>query len=152
MKKAERQIVFDKCNGKCAYCGCNLPERWHVDHVDPVERLYRRIGGNFVTKDTGLEATEDDISNGNYKRLPERIVVVGYGKPENDTLENMMPACPSCNINKHSMNLEEFRAFIERFVVSLNKTNVQYKVAKRYGLIQETTIPVQFYFETLEHK
>ena len=45
------------------------------------------------------------------------------------------------------MNLEEFRMFIARFVRSLNKTNVQYKVAKRYGLIEETGNPVIFYFE-----
>lgn len=33
MKKADRQKVFDKCGGRCAYCGCELTDRWQVDHA-----------------------------------------------------------------------------------------------------------------------
>lgn len=32
--------------------------------------------------------------------------------PENDCEENYLPACASCNINKHSMPLESFRRLI----------------------------------------
>jgi len=38
MKKSERQIVFDKFDGKCAYCGCELQKGWHVDHIEPIVR------------------------------------------------------------------------------------------------------------------
>lgn len=31
--KAIREQVRLKCNGRCAYCGRDLPERFHVDHV-----------------------------------------------------------------------------------------------------------------------
>lgn len=33
MTKADRQKVFDKYGGKCAYCGCELNDRWQVDHA-----------------------------------------------------------------------------------------------------------------------
>ena len=32
MKKSDRQKVFDKYGGRCAYCGCELNEHWQVDH------------------------------------------------------------------------------------------------------------------------
>jgi len=35
-----RAIVFDKCSGKCAYCGVDLVKGWNVDHVAP-----KRSGG-----------------------------------------------------------------------------------------------------------
>ena len=38
-KKDERLFVFNKFNGRCAYCGSNLNlEYFHVDHVIPKRR------------------------------------------------------------------------------------------------------------------
>ena len=68
-------------------------------------------------------------------------------KPENENFENLNPACPSCNIQKNSYSLEQFRENIKEFVGSLNKYSTQYKFAKKYGLIEETEIEVKFYFE-----
>ena len=70
-------------------------------------------------------------------------------KPENEKLENYNPSCPSCNIQKNSYTLEQFRENIKQFVNSLNKYSTQYKFAKKYGLVKETEIEVKFYFETL---
>ena len=70
-------------------------------------------------------------------------------KPENEKLENYNPSCPSCNIQKNSYTLEQFRENIKQFVNSLNKYSTQYKFAKKYGLISENEIEVKFYFETL---
>ena len=30
-----RKIVFEKYNGRCAYCGCKLKSRFCVDHIHP---------------------------------------------------------------------------------------------------------------------
>lgn len=39
LTKAERQTVYDKCSGHCAYCGCDLAYGdMQVDHVDAVAR------------------------------------------------------------------------------------------------------------------
>ncbi|MBT2601400.1 MULTISPECIES: HNH endonuclease signature motif containing protein [unclassified Oceanobacillus] len=67
--------------------------------------------------------------------------------PERDTEENKVPACASCNINKHSMSLESWRKIIQGYVNSLNRDSTQYKLAKRYGLIEEKPIEVKFWFE-----
>ena len=36
--KKERQLIFDKYNGKCAYCGTELIKGWHVDHINAINR------------------------------------------------------------------------------------------------------------------
>lgn len=113
----KRKKVFEKYDGLCAYCGCELSKIWHIDHLLPVVRNPR----------TGE------------KEFPER-----------DKIENMMPSCPSCNINKHSDSLERFRDLISGFVNSLNRDSTQYKIAKRYGLIKETEMEVKFHFEQVE--
>lgn len=33
--KIDRQFVFNKFGGKCAYCGCDLAKGWHLDHKIP---------------------------------------------------------------------------------------------------------------------
>ena len=151
-KAKDRQTIFEKYGGKCAYCGCELQKGWHMDHAEPVERKMREAGNYYIFKSTGEKVpneVNDNIDWKDIEHVPSKIVPDGYRKPENDTIENMMPACPSCNINKHSMNIEEFRAFISRFVISLNRDSVQYRIAKKYDLIQETGKLVKFYFETL---
>lgn len=39
LTKAQRAIVRAKYDGHCAYCGVTLPERWHVDHLEAVQRM-----------------------------------------------------------------------------------------------------------------
>jgi hypothetical protein len=67
--------------------------------------------------------------------------------PQRECIENYMPACASCNINKHAMKLEDFRQLVAGFMKHLNERNTQYKIAKRYGLVTEHEKPVVFYFE-----
>jgi len=38
MRKQDRELIYKKYQGRCAYCGCELPDRWHVDHIKPVVR------------------------------------------------------------------------------------------------------------------
>jgi 5-methylcytosine-specific restriction endonuclease McrA len=33
--KINRQQVFEKYNGRCAYCGVQLTKGWQVDHIHP---------------------------------------------------------------------------------------------------------------------
>ncbi len=131
MKKAIRQAIFDKYEGRCAYCGCELVKGWHVDELEPCRRLY---SSEMTNPEPGVYKWRDKL--------------VGYEHPERLRIDNQMPACASCNINKHSMSLEEFRCLIAGFMKHLNEHNTQYKTAKRYGLVREFIEPVVFYFET----
>lgn len=128
MNKKDRQIVFDKYGGRCAYCGCELVKGWHVDEIEPVRR----------NKVWNYEKSRWEMNK-------EKL----YSHPERMTIENQNPACASCNINKHSYSIENFRALIAGFKNHLNKLNTQYKISKKFGLIIETEKPVVFYFETL---
>lgn len=122
MKNSDRQIIFDKYEGRCAYCGCELQKGWHVDEIEPIRR--------------------------NWEYVNDKKVYTGCMHPERLTIENQNPACPSCNINKHSESLENFRNNIAAYMKHLNEISTQYKIAKRYGLIKETGSEVVFYFET----
>jgi 5-methylcytosine-specific restriction endonuclease McrA len=136
MKKADRQMIFDKYEGRCAYCGCELEKGWHVDELLPCRRKERIVLGHWRGEEW----------------VPTKTVPDGYDHPERLHIDNQMPACASCNINKHSMSLEEFRSSIVGFMKHLNEINTQYKIAKRYGLVKEFIEPVVFYFEKINQQ
>jgi hypothetical protein len=116
LTKKQRSEVFAKFDGRCAYCGCELGDRWHADHMEPVIRLDAERGAE---------------------------------RPENHSLDNMMPACAPCNISKSRMAIEDWRQWIAGHVNSLNSYHPIYRLAKAYGLVVETQAPVTFYFERL---
>lgn len=152
MNNNSRQKIFEKFGCRCAYCGCELVKGWHVDEVMPVLRNRKWIAahwgdGEKETAECNQETHPDKIFR---KWLSGRWVADGCKFPENYSIENQNPACASCNINKHSMSLEDFRLSINGFMKHLNEVNTQYKIAKRYGLIEETNKPVVFYFETFK--
>ncbi len=135
-KKQQREFVYNKYNGMCAYCGEQLQKSWHVDEIEPCMRTfkYRRDEkGRIMTNAKG-----NDLKD----------VVIQY--PERIHIDNQNPACASCNIQKHSQSLEAFRQQIKNFVNSLNLYSTQYKFAKRYNLVKETDIEVKFFFENFE--
>lgn len=129
MTKKEREQIKNKYGGKCAYCGCELQKGWHVDEIQPVRRNHK----------WNSEKRKYEIDKDNPMMHPERMVI-----------SNQNPSCASCNINKHSSSLEDFRSLIKGFMNHLNNSSTQYKVAKRYNLIKEEDIPVVFYFETFQ--
>ena len=78
---------------------------------------------------------------------PVRRVNGVMTRPERDVIENLVPACPSCNIMKDTGDVEYFRWLIGNFVVRLNRDITVYRHAKRYGLVEETGNEIKFYFE-----
>lgn len=141
MKKADREIVFNKFGGKCAYCGEVLQKGWHVDEIEPVRRTWE-----YVLDENGKRVRKGGSEYGEFLTRTKVL------HPERFNLDNQYPACASCNINKHSGSLEEFRELIQGFMKHLNEINTQYKIAKRYGLVKEEIKPVVFYFETIKNE
>ena len=39
----KREKVFQKFNGRCAYSGAILPEKWEIDHLTPVQRKVKGV-------------------------------------------------------------------------------------------------------------
>ena len=124
MTKKQRQIIFEKSGGRCWYCGCELVGRWHADHFEPLGRVYDlvRINGKYRWVRTG------EVKN-----------------PDADNIDNLVPSCPPCNIEKGIASIEEFRSRLkDKLGLLMNET--KYRTAKRFGLIQEN-LEVVFYFE-----
>ena len=126
LTKKQREDLFNKYGGRCAYCGEPLADRWHADHVEPIWRLHEWVRG------VGFKPTGEAL------------------RPEKDTPENLLPACPPCNINKGGDSLEAWRESLANSPLTLRRDAPIYKHAVRFGLIQETALPVIFYFEKLD--
>jgi len=143
--------------GKCAYCGNELQSGWHVDHIDPVIRKTRTVPAHWRHEETGEKIEQNELhrlremdeteERYKWKYIQRKEVPDGFVYPELNVIENMLPACASCNINKHNGSVEDFRQMIYGFIKHLNGANTQYKLAKRYGLVQETNEKIVFYFE-----
>jgi hypothetical protein len=108
LSKAERQAVYEKCGGHCAYCGKEITvSEMQADHFVSLRR-----GGS-------------------------------------DEINNMLPACRSCNHYKDTLTLEGLRDSIQKWPAVLERDSVTYRNAVRFGMIVPNPHPVQFYFEKI---
>lgn len=64
-------------------------------------------------------------------------------------IDNLLPACRSCNNYKSSLTLDKFRNAIERFNEVLVRDSVTFKNAVRFGQVIQNPHPVTFYFEQI---
>lgn len=136
MTRAQRDQIKAKYHGRCAYCGCELGDRWHADHLIPIRRSVRNM-----RDDNGCVVRDE------WGRVPQEKYLVN---PEADCMDNMVPACPSCNIHKNSLPLESFRRAIASQIEILRRDRPTFRLAERYGLIECKPKEVVFYFERLD--
>lgn len=130
LTKKQRAELRMKFGGRCAYCGCELPEKgWHADHVQPVARI----------SEQDMKAAEKGI----FKLKATGEVRNIYA----DTLENQYPACAPCYLFKTSYSLEMFRKQISLQVERGRKSSVNFRTAERFGLVEVVEKPVVFWFE-----
>ena len=124
LSKAQREQLKNKFGGHCAYCGCDLSDKWHADHIEAVDRVLA-----WCPK-RGVKSTGE------------------MHKPHLDTIENLNPSCVPCNINKHSMSLESWRKSIAHYRdVQLLRDSTHARHLHRFGLIEIKDKPVVFFFE-----
>lgn len=131
--KKQRAELRMKFGGRCAYCGCKLPEKgWHADHVEAALRKW----------DFGPHRADGT----------RRTVATGeYWRPENDVMDNLFPACAPCNLFKATFSLEKFREQIAEQVERARHYSVNFRTAERFGFIEIVDKPVVFWFETYEY-
>lgn len=128
LTKKQRKEVWDKSDGVCWYCGCNLPEKgWHADHFEPIGRENRY---------------EWDREKKRYNTTLIRIL-----RPQLDTIENTVPSCRPCNLYKSSYDIEWWRKLISRAPEIQRKANSGFRAGERFGLIEVHEQPVVFWFE-----
>jgi 5-methylcytosine-specific restriction endonuclease McrA len=119
--KKQKDAVRAMFGGRCAYCGCELV-KMHCDHVEPCIRV-----------------TTDPWS----RPLAEPYMI----KPERNTVANMMPACPPCNLHKGGYSLEQWRVYLQRSAEIVRKQTSTFRAGERFGIINVTEKPVTFFFE-----
>lgn len=129
LTKKQRAEVREKFDGRCAYCGCELADKWQADHVEPILRI--------STQD--MKAAEKGLWK-----------LKNTGKsthPHLDNLENIFPACQPCNLLKSTYSVEMFRKQISMQVERGRKSSMNFRTAERFGLVQAIDKPVVFWFE-----
>lgn len=115
LTKKQREELRMKFGGRCAYCGVELSNKFHADHVEAVRR---------------------NISNGYAMDLPQ-----------NDNIDNLVPACAPCNLYKMCDTVEGFRKRIATQVDVTRRASRSYRFAEAFGLIKVTNSSVVFWFE-----
>ena len=81
LTQAERQEVYDKCKGHCAYCGCELEYKdMQVDHVVPflVQDENTETMANYLPACRSCSYYKDcmtvDRFRANIEKFPERLM------------------------------------------------------------------------------
>lgn len=133
LTKKQRERLRMKFGGRCAYCGCVLPEKgWHADHVQAVLRKSEQC----------MKAAEKGIF---------RLKTTGeVFRPEADCPENIFPSCAPCNLLKTTYSLEMFRKQVSLQVERGRRSSVNFRTAERFGLISVVNKPIVFWFEQYE--
>ncbi|EMW0229987.1 HNH endonuclease [Salmonella enterica] len=133
LTRKQRERLRMKFGGRCAYCGCELPEKgWHADHVQAVLRKSEQC----------MKAAEKGIF---------RLKTTGeVFRPEADCPENIFPSCAPCNLLKTTYSLEMFRKQVSLQVERGRRSSVNFRTAERFGLISVVNKPVVFWFEQYE--
>jgi hypothetical protein len=67
-----------------------------------------------------------------------------------DTLDNILPACRSCDHYKSSLTLEDFRSYVSSMPCRLHRDSVTYRNAVRFGMVIHNPQTIRFYFEKME--
>ena len=117
ISKAKREAVYAKYGGHCAYCGRPIAYKdMQVDHYIPQSLDFIFAGGKYE----GISSADD--------------------------LQNLMPACRTCNHYKRAHSIEVFRDYIQEIPRKLRE-NYIYKIGVIYGNIIENEKPIKFYFE-----
>lgn len=124
MKKADRQKIFDKYGGRCAFCGSPLISGWHIWDVKPIQSVVTETG------------TIEKVNT------------------EQENLMPACKECGSLRVKNSSgkMDINQFRREIkDMWLFCRNEAMYSSSVRRaiKFGLIQETQKPVIFYFETL---
>ena len=120
MNKETRKFIHEKYNGHCAYCGKKITIK-EMQVDHLVSKLIFSLKSNFI-----------------------------YTDKELNDIDNLMPSCRVCNKWKSCHSVEQFRFEIESQLDRLNEYSSNFRLAKKYGLVEEKQQSILFYFEQLK--
>lgn len=128
ISKKMRQLVYEKYNGHCAYCGKEIEMKdMQVDHVVAVAKY---IYGSEEERAMAEAMHQDGSING---------------------IDNLMPACRSCNFYKSDCSLDTFRWQLSEVLDHTCRDSFQVRLAMQYGMLEYHPWDGKFYFEKQEN-
>jgi len=131
MIKPDRQTIYDKFHGHCAYCGDPIHiTKMQVDHIICKANFEMTIQTGWKIPVFLRHLTIDDLNH----------------------IDNLFPSCGFCNNWKNGFDIETFREELGEQINRLKKQSANYRMAKRYGQVMEMIKPIVFYFELIEAK
>ena len=102
-------------------------------------QVYKKYDGHCAYCGCNLE----------YKDMQVDHINPLYWHNGEDSIENYNPACRMCNFYKSAYTVEKFREQIQTIRDRLER-NFIYRLAKKYGVVKESTDPIRFYFEKVD--
>ena len=103
--------------------------------------IYRKFEGHCAYCGMEIEPKEMQVDH--------VVPLEGWSEKGEDSLENMFPACRSCNHYKRANTLEGWRKMIENTPYTLERDCYTYRQAVRFGLVTPKPKRVVFYFEKM---
>lgn len=74
LTKEQRQIVYDKCKGHCAYCGCALDYKdMQVDHVVPIRKNGEDTIGNMLPACRSCNHYKSTLTVEQFRQMVEKM-------------------------------------------------------------------------------
>jgi len=117
--KINREEIYNKCNGHCAYCGKEITiKEMQIDHVEPLFRNHTDEQLKWYKRERG---TDED--------------------------NNLLPSCARCNRWKSTYSLETFREIVQKSIERLERDTPNFRLARDFGLLKLPEKEVVFYFE-----
>lgn len=115
-----------------------MAERKYISKKDRM-LIYNKFGGHCAY--CGIEMEYKDM------QVDHVVPLEGWSKQGSDTLDNMFPACRSCNHYKRARTLEGWRRILEKTPQTLERDCYTYRQAVRFGTVTPTPKKIVFYFE-----
>lgn len=125
--KIDRNKVFEKYKGKCAYCGKDIDmKELQVDHIIPKSTFSFHMQTRHKVPSFLSHLKEGDVNN----------------------IDNLHPSCSVCNLYKLNFSLEDFRNELTSLMDYLENKSRKFKLAKRYNFVESKEVkPIKFFFE-----
>lgn len=118
-----------------------IPKTIRMNLYDKYNHKCAYCGCDLEYKDMQIDHIESVYANTDFKQIMTEEEI--YSE------ENLLPACRQCNFYKSSATVEDFRKRLCIAMMNNLRKNFGYRLAIKYGLVEEHVKPIKFYFETL---
>lgn len=128
MSKEQRQKIFDKYNGRCAYTGKPLDDKWQVDHIEPVSYYRMFLLQGDANHESNLVPAMRIINH--YKRAKG----LGEFRIYMSTFHKRIAKLPKKTMREKTAKTKAYML----------------EVASLFGITADKPFSGKFYFETLK--